>query len=33
MMENDYPEVMLLEACGTVTAEKAQGWFRHSGYM
>ncbi len=22
----------LLEACETVTAEKARGWFRHLGY-
>ena len=26
-------KVDLLEACGIVTAEKARGWFMHSGYM
>ncbi|RPD53269.1 hypothetical protein L227DRAFT_513527, partial [Lentinus tigrinus ALCF2SS1-6] len=27
------PEVQLMEACmAAVTAEKAQGWYRHSGY-
>jgi transposase len=30
---SDTPEVDLLEACGSVTDEKARGWFRHSGYM
>lgn len=32
-MESETPEVDLLEACGHVTAEMAQGWFRHSGYV
>jgi len=33
LANSDTPEIDLLEACGTVTAEKAQGWFRHSGYL
>lgn len=33
MMDHDAPVVMLHEACGSVTAAKAQGWFRHSGYI
>lgn len=32
-MESEEPEIMLLEACGTVTAHDAEGWFRHAGYM
>lgn len=31
-MDSEDPGVDLLEACQTVTAEKARGWFRHSGY-
>ncbi len=26
------PEIVLLEACGQVTMEKALGWVRHAGY-
>ena len=33
LANSETPEIDLLEACGTVTAEKARGWFRHSGYM
>lgn len=32
MQAAEYPEIALLEASGAVTAEKARGWFRHSGY-
>lgn len=30
---NEEPELALMEACGCVTAEKARGWFHHSGYI
>jgi hypothetical protein len=30
---SDDPEVFLLEAASIVTAEKAKGWIRHSGYI
>lgn len=30
---SDEPEIMLLEACGTVTPAKARGWFHHAGYI
>jgi len=33
MRDNENPELMLLEACGNVTAEKAKGWIKHSGYI
>ena len=33
LANSDTPEIDLLEACGTVTAEKARGWFHHSGYL
>lgn len=33
MHETDSPELQLLEACGAVSAEKAHGWFKHSGYI
>jgi len=28
----EYPEIALLESSAAVTAEKARGWFVHSGY-
>ncbi|KAJ7880817.1 hypothetical protein B0H14DRAFT_2340637, partial [Mycena olivaceomarginata] len=33
MQNSDTPEIDLLEVCGVVTAESAQGWFRHSGFL
>ena len=27
------PEIYLLQAASTVTAEKANGWIRHAGYI
>ena len=27
------PILILLEACSVITAEMAEGWFRHAGYM
>jgi len=33
LANSETPEIDLFEACGTVTAEKARGWFRRSGYM
>ena len=33
LSNSDTPEIELLEACGTVTAEKAWAWFHHSGYL
>jgi hypothetical protein len=27
---NDNPEMALMEACGCITAEMAQSWFRHA---
>ena len=30
---NENTEVALMEACGGVTAEKVEGWFRHTGYI
>ena len=34
MSENEFSaEVVLWDAIHSVTAEKAQGWFKHSGYM
>lgn len=30
--DHTQPEIVLLEACGQITAEKAQGWIRHAGY-
>jgi hypothetical protein len=33
LANSDTPEIYLLEACGTVTAEKGRGWFCHSGYL
>lgn len=27
------PVLVLLEACGIITAEMAQGWYRHAGYI
>jgi len=33
MFNSENPEVDLIEACGTVTAEKARGWFRHAGFI
>jgi hypothetical protein len=29
----DDPALLLVEACGQVTVEKAQGWIQHSGYV
>jgi len=29
----DDPILVLLEACGCITAEMAEGWFRHAGYV
>ena len=26
------PDILLLEACGQITVEKAVGWIRHTGY-
>jgi hypothetical protein len=32
--DDEFPEIALLEICmEAVTAEKAQAWFRHSGYL
>lgn len=33
MMNSIDPVAMLHEACGSVTAAKAVGWFQNSGYM
>ncbi|KIL63077.1 hypothetical protein M378DRAFT_80334 [Amanita muscaria Koide BX008] len=33
MQSAEVPEIALYEAAGAVTAEKAQEWFRHSGYI
>ena len=33
MVQSENPEMDLLEACGAVDAEKAKGWFAHSGYL
>lgn len=33
MHASEEPEIMLLDACGTVTPEKCRGWFHHSGYI
>ena len=33
MQEHPDPKVALLEACGTVTAEKARGWFANCGFV
>jgi hypothetical protein len=30
---DDNPEMALMEACGCVTAEMAQAWFKHAGYV
>ena len=30
--DHAHPEIVLLEACGQITAEKATGWIRHAGY-
>jgi transposase len=32
MQAAEYPEIALLESSAVVTAEKAKGWFIHSGY-
>ena len=32
IQDSEYPEIALLESAATVTAEKARGWFTHSGY-
>ena len=32
MRDSENPEVALYEAMGTITAEKAREWVRHSGY-
>jgi hypothetical protein len=29
----DDPILVLLEACGCITAEMAEGWFCHAGYV
>ncbi|KZP29699.1 hypothetical protein FIBSPDRAFT_726953 [Athelia psychrophila] len=33
LANSETPEIDLLKACGAITAEKAKGWFRHSGYI
>jgi hypothetical protein len=34
VVENEFSaEIVLWDAIHSVTAEKAQGWFRHSGYI
>ena len=30
--DHAHPEIVLLEACGQIMAEKAMGWIRHAGY-
>ena len=30
---NEEPKLALMEACGCITAKKAQSWFHHSGYI
>lgn len=32
--DDDFPEVALMEACvAAVSADKARGWYEHSGYL
>ncbi|THU94791.1 hypothetical protein K435DRAFT_645625, partial [Dendrothele bispora CBS 962.96] len=30
---SEYPDIYLLEATSTITADKARGWIQHAGYI